>query len=59
MLLSDEGTTSLSNTSIENVIIAALLDGRRVSPCGPDGGPITATGAVAADDDEPELVASL
>lgn len=55
MLLKDEGTTSLSNTSIENVIIAAVLDGRRVSPCGPDGGPVIG----AAVDEELELNASL
>lgn len=35
MELSEEGTTSLSNTSVENVVVAALLDGRFVSPCGP------------------------
>lgn len=40
MLPSDDGTTSLSNTSIEKVaIIAFLIDDRRDSPCGPDTGP--------------------
>ena len=40
MLLSDDGTTSLSNTSMENVIMAVFRDGRRVSPpCGPEIGP--------------------
>lgn len=35
---SDEGTTtSLSKTSIEKVVIAALLDGRRISVCGAAG----------------------
>lgn len=37
MLLNVDGTTSLSNTSMENVAIAALLDPRRFSPaCCPD-----------------------
>ena len=33
MEASDDGTTSLSKTSVEKVV-AALLDGRRVSVCG-------------------------
>ena len=28
----DEGTTSLSNTSVEKTVVAALRDGRLVSP---------------------------
>jgi hypothetical protein len=32
MLLSVEGTTSLSKTSMEKVAMAALLDPRRLSP---------------------------
>lgn len=31
----EEGTTSLSKTSIEKVVVAALRDGRRVSDDGP------------------------
>lgn len=31
----EEGTTSLSNTSIEKVVVAALRDGRLVSDEGP------------------------
>lgn len=43
MLASDDGTTSLSNTSIEKVAITELLiEGRRDSPCGPEAGPATA-----------------
>lgn len=35
MEASEEGTTtSLSKTSVEKVVMAALLDGRRVSVCG-------------------------
>lgn len=34
----DEGTTSVSNTSMEKVVMAALREGRRVSVDGsPDG----------------------
>ncbi|KAJ1401278.1 hypothetical protein SESBI_28944 [Sesbania bispinosa] len=37
MEASEEGTTtSLSKTSVEKVVMAALLDGRRVSVCGAD-----------------------
>lgn len=32
-----DGTTSLSKTSVEKVVVAALLDGLLVSPCGPGG----------------------
>lgn len=32
----EEGTTSLSKTSVEKVVVAALRDGRRESICCPD-----------------------
>jgi hypothetical protein len=31
-----EGITSLSKTSVKNVVVAALLDGHLISPYGPD-----------------------
>lgn len=46
MLLSDDGTTSLSNTSMENpaAIAGFLDDGLRDSPWGPECGRVDAAG---------------
>jgi hypothetical protein len=57
MLLNVDGTTSLSNTSMEKVAMAAPLDPRRFKPCCPDASPdVGVTGSpamvcAAADDD--------
>lgn len=51
MLASDGGTTSLSNTSMEKVVIAGfLVDDLRNSPCGPDTGPDGAAAVSVLDD---------
>ena len=58
MLPSDDGTTSLSKTSMEKVAIAEpLVDSRRDSTCGPVIG--TAAAVSDEDADDPSVILHL